>query len=124
MRDELARCLVEDGDYCGAEKMLRCCILPGTKKWLSLPTTRSTLATTCLRYGDTSVEYGNELLKFTDVLEAKLNSDLKVDMIELVKLLVKARNIFRMQYGDTFSQVQEIQGKLDFFQRIGIAKEA
>ena len=104
--------------------MLRCCILPGTKKWQSLPTTRSTLATTCLRYGDTSVEYGNELLKFTDVLEAKLNSDLKVDMIELVKLLVKARNIFRMQYGDTFSQVHEIQGKLDFFQRIGIAKEA
>ena len=85
---------------------------------------RSTLATTCLRYGDTSVEYGNELLKFTDVLEAKLNSDLKVDTMELVKLLVKARNIFRMQYGDTFSQVQEIQGKLDFFQRIGIAKEA
>ena len=24
VRDELARCLVEDGDYCGAEKMLRC----------------------------------------------------------------------------------------------------
>ena len=90
------------------------------KKLLS----RSTLVTTCLRYGDTSVEYGNELLKFTDVLEAKLNSDLKVDTIELVKLLVKARNIFQMQYGDTFSQVQEIRGKLDFFQRIGIAKEA
>ena len=85
---------------------------------------RSTLATTCLRYGDTSVEFGNELLKFTDVLEAKLNSDLKVDTLELVKLLIKARNIFRMQYGDTFSQVQEIQGKLDFFQRIGIGKEA
>ena len=85
---------------------------------------RSTLATTRLRYGDTSVEFGNELLKFTDVLEAKLNSDLKVDTLELVKLLIKARNIFRMQYGDTFSQVQEIQGKLDFFQRIGIGKEA
>ena len=87
-------------------------------------TFRSTLATTCLRYGDTSVEYGNELLKFTDVLEAKLNSDLKVNTLELVKLLVKARNIFRMQYGETFSQVQEIQGKLDFFQRMGLAKEA
>ena len=92
-------------------------------KLQSLPT-RSTLATTCLRYGDTSVEYGNELLKFTDVLEAKLNSDLKVNTLELVKLLVKARNIFRMQYGETFSQVQEIQGKLDFFQRMGLAKEA
>lgn len=83
-----------------------------------------TLATTCLRYGDTSVEYGNELLKFTDVVEAKLNSDLKVDTIELVKLLVKAKKIFEMQYGETISQVQEIQGKLDFFQRLGIAKEA
>jgi len=107
VRDELARCLVEEGDYCGAETMLRC-----------------TLATTCLRYGDTSVEYSNELLKFTDILEAKLNSDLKVDTRELVKLLVKAKNIFQMQYGDTFSQVQEIQGKLNFFQRLGIAKEA
>merc|ERR1712228_616485 len=100
VRDELARCLVEEGDYCGAETMLRC-----------------TLATTCLRYGDTSVEYSNELLKFTDILEAKLNSDLKVDTRELVKLLVKAKNIFQMQYGDTFSQVQEIQGKLNFFSK-------
>ena len=98
-------------------EVLRFCAF---EKPLLLP--RSTLATTCLRYGDTSVEYGNELLKFTDVLEAKLNSDLKVDTIELVKLLVRARNIFRVQYGNNFSQVQEIQGKLDFFQRIGIAK--
>merc|ERR1712013_702790 len=107
VRDQLARCLVEKGDYNGAEKILR-----------------STLATTCLRYGETSVEYSNELLKFTDVLEAKLSSDLKVDTKELVKLLVKARNIFKMQYGDSFSQVQEIQEKLDFFQQIGFAKEA
>ena len=64
------------------------------------------------------------MLKFTDILEAKPNSDLKVDTRELVKLLVKAKNIFQMQYGDTFSQVQEIQGKLNFFQRLGIAKEA
>ena len=73
---------------------------------------------------ETSVEYSNELLKFTDVLEAKLSSDLKVDTKELVKLLLKARNIFKMQYGDSFSQVQEIQEKLDFFQQIGFAKEA
>ena len=77
-----------------------------------------------MRYGEDSIEYGNELLKYTDILAALLNEDKAVNTKEMVKFLQTARVIFLIQYGEKSNQAQEIKEKLEFFETIGVTKEA
>jgi hypothetical protein len=122
VRDELARHQVEAGGYQEAELLLRCC-LGLCQLSLIQHANRKTLDTTRVRYGEDSVEYGNELLKYTDILAALLNNDEAVNTKKMVKQLEIAKHIFFIQYGTKSSQVQEIKDKLEFFERMGVSKE-
>ena len=55
---------------------------------------------------------------------ALLNAEEKVDTKKMIKLLETAKNIFLLQYGKKSNQFQEIKDKLEYFERIGVSKEA
>lgn len=96
VRDSLARCFAELGRFDEAEILLK-----------------KTLETNCERYGSNSIEYGNELLKFTDVLTAKLNNcQLNATKSDLIVNLKKAAAIFELHWGKTSSQFKEVDAKL------------
>jgi len=103
VRDSLARCCAELGRFDEAEILIR-----------------KTLATNCERYGSNSIEYGNELLKFTDVLIAKLNNcQLHATKTDLIVNLQNAAAIFELHWGKTSSQFKEVDAKL---QELGAKK--
>lgn len=103
VRDSLARCCAELGRFDEAEILIR-----------------KTLATNCERYGSNSIEYGNELLKFTDVLIAKLNnSQSHATKTDLIVNLQNAAAIFELHWGKTSSQFKEVDAKL---QELGAKK--
>merc|ERR1712059_88086 len=98
VRDMLARVLATIGDYNGAAQYLR----------MSLETIK-------VRYGESSIELANELLKLTDVLVARANCVGEQLPKEIVECLTVAGNIFNLQYGKKCSQYLEVEEKLCYF---------
>jgi len=65
----------------------------------SVKYSRLSLETTIERYGTKSIEVGHELLKYTDLVLAQLNSGEAVDYERLLESLVKAEEVFSFNFG-------------------------
>jgi len=69
---------------------------------------------TTARYGEHSIELGHELLKLSDVLLARLQTE-GGDPGQLVSVLRQAATIFTTQHGDNSRNATEIKQKLAYF---------
>ena len=96
VRDKIAMMEVDRGQLSSALRRL----------WLGVEYTRT-------RYGEGSIELGHELLKLSDVLLAKLQSE-GGDQVELSAVLREALTIFSTQHGSDSRNCMEIKQKLDF----------
>jgi len=68
----------------------------------------------CLvRYGEWSIEYGHDLLKYSDVLNASFAEERDSNVaVKVKKVLEQARTIFCSHYGPEHSVSKEIEDKL------------
>jgi len=73
---------------------------------------RKSVESTVARYGDDSIETAHELLKYSDLLLVQKESNISVDLNNLLQILKQAKSIFLLNYGEASKYCAELENKI------------